>query len=185
LPAELRVLVSNRLNCFEDPNDEESDTGIHLTLQARKKAHPEYTGELSLRLTLAKLFLNYDPELILSILDRLHPLLPHQPLSPHDRDRRVVELLAEALLEDGGIEEKYRNAGNFEFHRSYVEIEKYRQLFASQVLLQLELHCEEVELFLLNSRTHCWLDRIVAEGISLSLHKSPDFCFLKAGVRSL
>lgn len=97
----------------------------------------------------------------------------------------MFELLKEILEEENGIDERYVNAKEFEFNRSYVELEHYRTLYSCAVLFHVEVRCEEVEVQLVNGRNFHWMDRFNADSLYLSIDKSTDFLFIKGSANSI
>lgn len=76
------------------------------------------------------MFVNYNAEFFYEIIYRLVVGNYEAKPFPDDiRDTKIFEWLKEIFEENNGIEEKYKNAKSFEFHRSYFEVEKYKQLY--------------------------------------------------------
>jgi len=62
------------VNYFEDPDDDdegEQKNNISILIEGKKKTHPKYTGEITVKSRVNKLFINYNAEFVYDVLSRL------------------------------------------------------------------------------------------------------------------
>jgi hypothetical protein len=184
---EFKLILSNTYNYFEDPNeDEETASNIEVLIEGKKKTHPKYTGEVSIKSRVNRLFINFDAEFAFRIIYRLAVGEEKQKYYTEEvKNTKIFEMLQEILLQDNGIDAKYENADNFEFNRSYVELEQYKLRYSCAVLFHVEIKCEEVEAYLLNGRNLHWMDKFTGEGLAFQIDKSTDALFIKGSASAI
>ena len=174
----IKTDVLSKIQEFNSPINSQ----LYIRVHGKKKFHPSYKGELSLKGSLGSITVNFNPRLILHFVRLLQTNKTRYQFKEKAQQEEAIFGYTHNFLSSNFFQEVESSIGNsksIEDKSKFIKFQDYEKIQKVLVMLNVEFSIQKARINLIHRTTKCCSSTVIADNLNIKIRNGNSFLFFE------